>query len=913
MNKRGVSKGILFSVIAIMVIAIVIFLSMNQFYVDYLWFESLGYTDVFMKELVTKIQISLPLFIISFLFFMLYLKVLMKSILKRILQVRFRPNMKLISLISIVISLFITGIVTNSIWYDFLEFKNAVDFNAKDPLFNKDISFYIFQLPFLEQLLSILTTILFVFVIATIVFTAFLYLTNPYKSIENVRENRSSFRSWVFNFGNFASKEIGVFFGLFFFIMAFGYYIESYTLLYSNTGISYGASYIDVNFILPMYRVLFVLSIMAGALSIISGIQRKISRLFIGTILIIGVTLVGSLVTIGIDRLIVAPNEYAKEEPYIIRNIESTQVAYGIDQVEEKSYNLDGKINLQDIKDNQLTIDNIPINDYRPTLDMYNSIQGFRIYYEFNDIDIDRYYVDGKYTQVFISAREMNNNKLEDDAQTWINKHLKYTHGYGVAVSPVNEVNETGQPALIVEDIPPATNIDTLQITQPEIYYGECIDDYTITNAKTMEFDYPQGSENVESYYKGIGGIELNFFNRAAFTLYHGDSRILLSSDITSQSRMHIRRNILTRVNAIAPFLSYDEDPYIVVADGKLYWIIDGFTLSDRYPYSKPYDKENSFNYIRNSVKVVIDAYNGDVNFYQVDHQDAIINVYNKIYPGMFQSMDVMPESIRQHIRYSQEMFDIQSNVYRTYHMNNPKVFYNKEDQWEISNQAYEQEVGDESIESTYLVMKLPEKDRGEFVLMVPYTPREKDNLVGWMAAKNDEDEYGKLVVYNFPKQNLAYGPMQIEQRIDQDTNISPQLTLLGQQGSQIIRGNMLVIPIGNSILYVEPVYLSSSGAERSMPEVKKVIVSYGNKIIMENTLDQSLRKLFGTSTEKQEEQKQKEPEELEELEDINTLISEANKLFKKTQEAQKAGNWADYGIYLEELEKVLEKLEIIT
>lgn len=902
MNKRGLSKKILLSTMAITIVIISLFVSMNHFYVDYLWFQSLGYTDVFMKELVTKIQVGVPLFMISFLFFVLYLNILTTSILKRILQIAFKPDNKLITLSSAIISFFIAAVTMNSIWYDFLEFKNAVDFKVKDPLFDKDISFFIFKLPFLEQLLSIFIFILLVCAIVTILYTVFLYLMNPYKSIESVKNNSSSFKGWISDFGTFASKEIGVFVGFFFFILSFYYYIEAYNLLYSNNGIVYGASYIDVNIVLPLYKILCILSIIIGVCSIVFGFQKRIKKLLIGPIMIISLSLIGYLATIGVERLIVDPNEYAKEEPYLLQNIKNTQAAYGIDQIEEKEYDLDGKISLQDIKENPLTINNIPINDYRPTLDMYNSIQGFRIYYEFNDIDIDRYYIDGRYTQVFISAREMNNNKLEAKAQNWINKHLKYTHGFGVAVSPVNTVNESGQPALIVEDIPPTSNVESLQITEPRMYYGESTYDYAITNAKTMEFDYPNDSKNMENYYSGRGGIRLNLLNRLAFALYHGDSKILLSTEINSQSKMHIHRNIMERVNAIAPFLSYDEDPYIVVADGKLYWIIDGFTVSDSYPYSQPYNNGGSFNYIRNSVKVVIDAYNGDVNFYQVDQDDAIINVYNKIYPGMFKPMDNMPESIREHIRYPQKIFDIQSVVYSTYHMNNPKVFYNKQDQWEIANQDQKKEKEDASIESTYLIMKRPEKDKEEFMLMVPYTPKEKDNLVGWMLAMNDKNEYGKLIVYKFAQHNLAYGPMQIEQRIDQDTSISPQLTLLGQQGSQIMRGNMLIIPVGNSILYVQPVYLSSSEAERSLPEVKKVIVSYGNKITMEDTLDKSLEKLFSSS-----EDEQKDPKSSD---SINTLIGEAISLLKKAQEAQKLGKWHEYETYLEDLGKVLNKLE---
>ncbi|MPW27341.1 UPF0182 family protein [Alkalibaculum sp. M08DMB] len=916
MNKGSISKRITFSIISVVLILIVLFTIMNQFYINYIWFDELGFTQVFMRELITKLQIGIPSFLVFFIILYLYFNQLTKVIRKKsVVTTIKKTSNKIVLMISLILSIFITVISTNSLWYRALEFLNSSSFNQTDPLFNKDISFYIFKLPLLEQVYSTLISVLFILVISTIIYTSYLYLSNTSRA-DFIQDGKLNINELIKNFGALEGKLIGVFIGIFFILMSFSYYIRTFSLLYSNAGISFGASYTDVNVTLPLYRILMVVSIILGVYAIICGLTQKIKRIIIAPIVLVVFSLVGGLVTIGVDNLIVTPNQFLKEEQYLVRNIEHTQLAYGIDSVVEEEFNFNQNITIEDIEENELTIKNIPINDYRPTLDMYNSIQGFRIYYEFNDVDIDRYYIDGEYTQVFISAREMNNTKLEENARTWINTHLKYTHGFGVAVSPINTVNESGQPALVVKDIPPKTDVEELQVTQPRIYYGESTDTYAITNGMTMEFDYPEGSDNAENYYDGTGGIQMNMLNRLAFALYHAEPKIMLSSDLTSDSKMHIKRNIIERVNTIAPFLAYDDDPYITIADGKLYWIMDAFTISERYPYSQPYSRDESFNYIRNSVKVVIDAFNGDVTFYQVDENEPITNVYNKIYPDMFTPIDEMPESIRSHIRYSQKMFDIQSNIYRTYHMTNPRVFYNKEDQWEVATQIYGQNKEVENVESAYLIMKQPDSDEEQFVLMVPYTPRQKDNMVGWMAAMNDGEDYGKIVVYKFPKQTLAYGPMQIEQRIDQDTLISPQLTLLGQQGSEVSRGNMLTIPINNSILYVEPVYIGASGTERSIPEVKKVIVSHNNRIVMEDDLSTALEKIFGTS-EKEEPDQSETDDQIDpnnppiNVEDSNSLIIKANELFKQAQQAQQSGDWAEYGRYIKELEETLNKLDV--
>jgi uncharacterized membrane protein (UPF0182 family) len=877
----------------------------SRFYIDYLWFAEMGYTQVFLKEIVTKTQIFIPMFITLTIIVYFYFEFLKKVALQGKVITIIKKKVDIIPLgASTVLSFVITFLATNALWYKLLEFINAEPFNVKDPIFGKDISFYVFKLPFLDSLHAVLSSILFLVFISTIIFTAGYYLSKSAVQTEVGEEKRPDLKKFFIQLGKIMTKQIGVFIGLFFLLAAFGYYLQSLELLYSPSGISFGAGYTDSVIRLRLYQVLMYMSIGASVISIVAGFRRKLKLFFIAPTLIIVVSFLGGVVGLVVENYVVVPNQFGKEEQYLKRHIEYTRKAYGIENVRVQEFSAQQDITIEDIEENDLTIKNIPINDYRPTLDMYNSIQGFRIYYEFNDVDIDRYIIDGEYTQVFISAREMNNDKLEENAKTWINQHLKYTHGFGIAVSPVNKVNEVGQPDLTVKDIPPRSTSPEIQVDEPRIYFGESTNTYAITNAKTAEFDYPEGSDNQENFYEGTAGISLNLLNRLAFAIQESDLKILLSSEITSESKILIKRNITERISEIAPFLSYDEDPYIVASEGKLYWIMDAFTVSNRYPYAQPFDQGNTFNYIRNSIKVVVDAYNGDVVFYQVEEDDPIANVYKKIYPDIFKPIDEMPQDLRSHVRYSQDMFDVQADIYRTYHMQNTRVFYNKEDQWELPRQIYGSEKEVENIESTYLIMKLPERE-AEFTLMVPYTARQKDNMVAWMAAMNDGDSYGDIMVYTFPKQSLVYGPMQIEQRIDQDTIISPQLTLLGQQGSQVIRGNMMAIPVEEAILYVEPVYIKARDSERSLPEVKKIVVSYKNRIIMADSLQEGLTQIFG---EYEDDDENENPVE----QDLSSLIIQANSLFEGAQRAQREGNWAEYGELISQLEEVLNQLNAI-
>lgn len=913
-GKKGQRKSI--GIIILIVFMILATLTSTiGFIIDYKWFSEVGYTQVFLKEILTKSKIGIPAFFIISLLLYFYFRTLKKLYNKNMMIFQSKEQNKKenrwLLIASALLSIIISSLITSNLWYKILEFFQSSDFHVTDPVFKKDMSFYVFKLPLLEQIYSTGLVILLLLAIVTLAyFFIMLIVKGKQKIFRPEEENKINFKETYHQFISLASRQLGVVLGVFFLFLAFGYVLRSYTLLYSSRGIVFGASYIDLKVILWLYRISAVIALISAVLLVIAGYRKKIKLALVGPVLMIAITILGNIIAMGMENFIVSPNELAKEKPYIINHIEYTQKAYGLDQIEEKEFSVQQNITPESLEENSITINNIPINDYRPTLSMYNSLQGFRRYYEFHDVDIDRYNIDGEYTQVFLSARELNQNKIDESSRTWINKYLKYTHGFGAAVSPVNEVNEVGQPELLVKDIPPQTQTE-LEITEPRIYFGELTNDYAITNTKAKEFDYPEGDDNKENVYDGNAGIPLNFINRTLFAINKGSLRIMLSNDITSDSKILINRNIVDRVQKIAPFFSYDEDPYLVIEDGKLYWIMDGFTTSNRYAYSQPMGKGNSYNYIRNSVKVVVDAYNGDTTFYQVNKDDPIASTYGKIYPGLLKDIEEMPEGIRKHIRYSQALFDVQSEIYRTYHMENPNVFYNREDVWEIANQKYGKEQ-EEIVESAYIVMKLPDREEEEFVLMVPYTPREKDNMISWMAGLNDGEDYGKLVIYKFPKQKLVYGPMQIEKRIDQDPNISKELTLLDQQGSNVLRGNLLTIPVDDSLIFVEPIYIESTGSERNLPEVKRVIVSYENKIVMAETLQGALDQIFGLSEDQDQDQEQENITDETPIGQgqASDLVKRANNLFEQAENAQRQGNWAEYGELIQKLQDTLKQLE---
>ncbi|WP_416387377.1 UPF0182 family protein [Caminicella sporogenes] len=914
------AKKILLGLVVLVIIMIsTSFNTIINFITDYKWFEEVGFEKVFLTKLITELKIGIPAFILITVFVYLYLYSVKKEYYKKVSVVYRAVPEKTINQIILLVSVF-TGFISSislsgNLWFDILKFINLTDFNISDPIFGKDISFYIFKYPLFHKAYYMIISFIFLLAIITIIF-CFIMITLRRPTLVETHVNDEieiKIRRRHINLGNgkrlfeIIIKQLTIIGVIFFIIIGVGYFLKTYELLYSQRGVVYGAGYTDIKVVLLKYKVLMMFSFVSAVLLVVGIRKRKIRLALSGPVLMIIVSIIGNIGAIIVQNYIVSPDEISKERKYIEYNIEYTQNAYNLKNVEEREFSANESLTLEDIKKNDETISNIRVNDYRPTKLVYNAKQGIRHYYRFKDVDIDRYYIDGKYTQVFLSARELDQTSINQDVLTFINKHLIYTHGYGIVLSPVNKVNAVGLPEMLVKNIPPITNVAELEVKRPEIYFGELTDNYIIVDTKEKEFDYPKGETNAESVYKGKAGIKLNGLNKLLFAYKQKSLKMLLSGNITSESKIILNRNIHERVRKIMPFIQYDSDPYIVLNDGKLYWIMDGYTISSNYPYSEPL-KDVDINYIRNSVKVVIDAYNGTTTYYLADENDPLVMTYAKIFPQLFTTMDKMPEGLRNHIRYPQTLFDIQSEVYRMYHMKDPRVFYNEEDKWDIAKEQYD--VQEQQIESNYLLMKLPGEEREEFILSVPYTPKGKDNMTAIFIGRSDGENYGKLVIYKLPKSKNIYGPMQIENRIDSDPIISRDMTYWNQQGSRVIRGNLLIIPIENSLLYVEPIYIKSAN-ENSLPEVKRVIVAYGDKIVMEPTLRESLEKIFGKESDMPKVDISV-PNKLIEKENINELIIRANNVFSSAQEAQRQGNWAEYGRLLKELERVLKRLSEI-
>lgn len=906
------------TIIILLLILIGSFSTILEFVTDYQWFQELGYTQTFLTKLSSQLKIGIPTFIIIFAIIFSYIIYIKKRYYKEI-EIKPSKNVeKWLNLIGGLVSggigLFISSIFASNLWFSILEFVNKTSFNLKDPIFNKDISFYIFALPLFQEIVGLLFLVIVIMILISVGLYIIMRIS---KGLSKDKFSRQTIFDMdgkpVGNNGNNLNREllkkvfspIWLLGSLFFIVLSINYFLRSYELLYSPRGVAYGAGFTDVKITLWMYRIMGGASIISAFIFLYGAIKKDIKKAAIGPIMIIVVAILGNLGSGVVQRFVVEPNEISKEQKYLEYNMDYTQNAYGLNNVEEKEFPVDQQLTREDLSKNKDTIGNIRINDYRPIKQVYNQLQAIRLYYNFNNVDIDRYDIDGKYTQVFLAARELNQENIQ--TKTWINKHLKYTHGYGVALSPVNSITSDGQPELLIKNIPPITDVD-LEIERPEIYFGESTNDYIIVNTDQKEFDYPEGSDNKQTMYEGTAGIELGGINRLLYAIKEKSYKIFISSNINKDSRIIKHRNINERIRKIAPFIEYDENPYIVLNqdDGRLYWIVDGFTVSDKYPYSKPFSTESRVNYIRNSVKVVVDAYNGDVSYYVFDEEDPIIKTYSQIFPDLFLNKSEMPEGLIAHTKYPTTLFNIQAEIYKDYHVNNPMVFYNEEDLWDIAQEKYMGEVQD--VEPIYQMFKLPDVEELEFLLTVPYTPKSKSNMTSLLVARNDGEDYGNLVLYKFPKGETIQGPMMIESRIDQNTDISEQLTLWSQEGSKVLRGNVIIVPVENSLLYVEPIYLEADN-ENSFPEVQRVVVSFKDKIVMERTLDEGLARIFG----EKEDEDMEEPEEDAEIggQDKNTskLIKEASELFNKAKEASQNGDWSQYGEYIEELEKILNKL----
>jgi uncharacterized membrane protein (UPF0182 family) len=834
------------------VVLIALVLVVPNIIADWLWYQSLDRTDVFSRI----ITLQIGLFAVGLVVFgVLYFgnMALVRKIVERqaynagedFLSTSARRTeqaSRIISGLVGVIASVIFGLLASGQWNTVLRAQNLVEFGTIDPLFGRDLSFFVFTLPLLEFVQGwLFRAVILVLIVAVFAYGFRLVLPYMISPEDDEGERREIPRSLVA--GAPIRIHLSVLGFLVMLLVGWAHWLSLHTLEFSTRGAAYGASYIDANIMQPVQQVLIVLAIVA-AIGLVSGAVLNLQWLPVGGIgLWLLVLVVGGWAYPGLaHRFEVQPNELERERPYIENNIEFTREAYGLNRIVEMEHPGEPAVTQEELVGNPLTVRNFRLWDPEPLLITYNQVQSIRLYYDILDADVDRYYVDGEYRQVMVGARELSPEKLPGSAQTWVNRRLQFTHGYGVVMSPVNEVSPEGLPSFFLKDVPPTGIMD---IERPEIYYGEKTFDYVIVNARIAEIDYPRGEDNARSFYQSRTGVGVgSYLRKLLYAWYLRDVNILLSDELTPESQILYRRQVRERVATVAPFLVIDQDPYIVVADGQLYWIVDAYTFTDRYPYSQPL--AGAFNYIRNSVKATVNAYDGSVRLYAVEEDEPILQAYSQAFPDLFHPLSEMPPSLLQHIRYPAFLFQVQVELYSLYHMQKPDIFYNREDAFSRPRELYGG--GQVPVRPYYVIMRLPDFPREEFILIMPYTPIQKDNMVAWLAARSDPEGYGSLFAFKYPKDKLIFGPMQIEARADQDTTISQQFTLWGQGGSRVIRGNLLVVPIGQSNLYVEPIYLQSEQGQ--LPELKRVIIANGSNIVMTESVLQGLQQLFGAGVE---------------------------------------------------------------
>jgi len=799
-------------------------------------------------------------------------------------------------------------------WDAFLRFWRQAPFSLTDPIFNKDIGFYVFSYPvhlFVQKwlLLAVLVTTLLV---------GLIYLKD--KAVNLPRDS--------FMFTRRAKVHLSVLAGFILLLIAWNRRLESLALLYSQTGVVFGAGYTDMNAQLIAYWIIICVALICAFIFWINSPTKGWKWPLIGLATLAALSILISIFCPwAVQKFIVEPNELTLEKQYLQYNIRYTRLGYNLDRIEEMDFKASTNLTFDDIQRNSPTIRNIKLWDKNPLRQTYKELQEIRLYYKFVGVDEDRYTINGEKTQVMLSVRELDQGNLPLQARTFENRYCKYTHGYGLCMSPVNSMTENGLPNLIIKDIPPVTET-MLAITRPEIYYGEKASDVVIVNSKSPEFDYPKGDINVYSRHEGSGGVPIgSLLKRLVFSIKFFEPRILFTGYITPQSRIMFHRKIRDRVRTLAPFLTYDQDPYPVISEkGGIVWIQDAYTTTDKYPYSERYAldmdsvsqalftgrraRQKAINYIRNPVKVVIDAYTGETTFYIVDEEDPIIRTYQRIFPLLFKPFAAMPEDLRAHIRYPRDLFEIQAKMYLAYHMKDAQVYYNKEDLWELPLQKNLSGNTRFPMKGYYLTMRLPEHAQEEFLLMAPFTPDNKSNMIAWMCAQCDGPDYGKLLVYRCPKEKLIYGPRQLDARIDQQTKIAREMTLWGQFGSDVVRGDLLVIPVEESILYVEPVFLMAAD-KSNLPELKRVIIAYGEKVEMGKTLAITFEKIFGIDnsgvfsglSETGHASQQNDDDS------ITDLARQVTRYFQAAQETIKKGDWAEYGRYQERLQEAIQEL----
>ena len=899
-------------VIVILLFIYLLFKGGAHLYTDWLWFSSLNYQRVYLTILLSEIGLRLAVGIFTFILFFLNLLFTRRAVLKMTTTqhqttdgvVELKPsfwgsfiNARRLNLTYFIISLIMAFLVSQAVtgdWMIIQKFLHPSTFGIKDPFFHRDLSFYIFQLPFYQYLYKLLIWLVLLVVLTVVLI--YLFTKTLRGRLTSLFQSPSP------------RYHLSILTAVFFFILAWGYRLKQYSIFYSERGVVYGPGYTDIHANLLAYKIMFFIALLT-ALAILVNLFLRRYKLILYAVgfLVAAAIVIGGIYPTLVQKFLVVPNELEREKPFIENGIKYTRLAYGLDKAEKKLFPAGKTLTAGDILTNQETIKNIRLWDYRPLQQTYSQLQEIRLYYEFKDVDVDRYRINGRYQQVMLSARELNHEKLTEKAKTWVNQHLKYTHGYGITMSPVNEVTAEGLPYFIIKDIPPVTTTN-LNVSRPEVYFGEKTDKYVVVNTKTEEFDYPKGEENAWSTYQAKNGVKINsFFRRLLFAISFGEYKLLLTTGITKDSQILYNRNISERVPKIAPFLEYDQDPYIVLSNGKLYWLWDAYTVSDRFPYAEPF--KGRVNYIRNAVKVAVDAYTGEVTYYVADPNDPVLKTYRQIFPQMFVPLAKMPAGLQNHLRYPVDLFTVQAEKYATYHMQNYRVFYNKEDKWQLPTELFGRE--ELAMEPYYTIARLPGEARPEFILIMPFTPQNKKNMIAWLAARSDGENYGKLLVYEFPKQELVYGPIQVEARINQDTLISQQISLWDQRGSEVIRGNLMVIPVKDALLYVEPLYLQAE--QSKMPELRRVIVAHGEKVVMEPTLELALAQIFGKDGKLSPllPTPNTTPGATPGLKErtLTSLAKQANGLYDEAQAYLREGNWTGYGEKLKQLKAILQEM----
>ncbi|HEX8846224.1 MAG TPA: UPF0182 family protein [Pyrinomonadaceae bacterium] len=932
-------------IIAIVIALIFMLLRSTSIYVSALWFDSLGYSSVYwyifrMKLFVFLIFAVLTVAILRTAFWLLERTFSASTLERRTIMVNnqalqinparlFRP---VAWGLSILLGLFF-GLGMKDGWREFALYLNQPSAPTPDPIFHKPLSFYLFSLPVHQMLNKWLTMLAVVILIATV---AFVILSSTQKKLSRAAEDAA--RQTSFAAVSFALAGLLI-------ILAWRVYLARFPYLWQDHQSFSGVTYTEDNYYLPGLMIVAITLIVAAGVAVLNALTKRKLRLTIAAVAlpILAYIVAGMLIPAYVQSFVVKPNELGRETPYIEHNIQWTRRAYKI-EVEPRAFDPDISIAGFDLANNSSTLDNIRLWDWAALRDTLHQIQTIRPYYEFPDVDVDRYTIGGQTKQVMLAARELDVNKLPTQSRTWINEKLIYTHGYGVTMNTAKDFTAEGQPDLLLKNMPvePDPRAPEIKVTRPEIYFGQETTTDVYVKTKQPEFNYPQGDKDNPTFYEGTGGIPLGgFFRRLILAWSLGDiSKLPFSDAITSESRVLMRRNIRDRVNALAPFLMYDDDPYIVITnDGRLFWIMDAYTESATYPYSTHYRAgKKTVNYLRNSVKATIDAYNGNVDFYVFDEEDPLLKAYRAVFPALFKNRDQMPEDLRAHIRYPETLIRTQSDVFGLYHTTNASIFFQRQDVWSVASQAplnrerQQQQV--EALEPYFVLMKLPgEQTQNEFVEIVPFTPAGRQNMIGWMAGRSDGDAYGSLLVYKFPESRQIDGPSQIEARIDQDPTLSARFTLMNQQGSRVRRGNLLVIPIGSSLLYVEPVFLQS---ERTpIPELRFVILATKDRLEFGETTKEDPRPAYEIAREKffgkpaqpgtppKEEQAKDEPKPPAETPQPTTvtalpanaqqLIMRASEDFSEYQRLTAAGKLAEAGQKLEALKRDLEELKKIT